>query len=212
MIEFLIFTLIGVVLGMITGLIPGLHVNTISFLLIGFVFLDPYFVIIMIISMAITHTIFDYIPSIFFGAPEASTSLSVLPGHKMLLEGKGLQALYLTVVGGVMSICITLLLFPLFLILIPIIYQNIQNFIHIILIIIASVMILLEPGKRITGFFIFMLAGILGILTLNNNFLPSHLVLFPLFTGLFGISNMIISLHKNTQIPPQLNFIPKIST
>ncbi|MFH1364028.1 MAG: tripartite tricarboxylate transporter permease [Candidatus Aenigmatarchaeota archaeon] len=211
MIEYLFFTLIGCGLGIITGLIPGLHVNTVSFGLIGFVFLNPYYVIIMIIAMAITHTIFDYIPSIFFGAPDPSTALSVLPGHQMLLDGRGLHALYLTVVGGMLSIFITLLLFPLFLISIPFLYQNIQSFIHWILIAIALVMLYAEPGKKkFYGLIIFLLSGTLGMITLNSFLLPSHLIMFPLFTGLFGISTMLISLNKKTKIPKQVMWLPKI--
>jgi len=212
MIDLLLFTLLGIGLGMITGLIPGLHVNTVSFTLIGAAFLNPYYIITIIIAMAITHTIFDYIPSIFLGAPEPSTALSVLPGHMMLLEGRGLHALFLTVVGGAMSIGITVLLFIPFLFLIPVIYQNIYTYLHWILIIISFVMLYTERGwKKMYGVFVFLLSGMLGVITLNSYMLPSHLVMFPLFTGLFGISTMLISLNMKTGLPKQKMYFPKIS-
>jgi len=213
MIELLLFTVLGICLGIITGLIPGLHVNTIAVVLVGLSFLEPYYIITLIISMAITHTIFDYIPSIFFGAPEPSTALSILPGHRMLLAGRGIHALYFTVVGGVVSIFITLLLFPLVLFIIPFLYQNIQFYIHWILISIAIFMIMIEPGrKKLYGAFIFGISGILGMISLNNFILPSHMIFFPMFTGLFGISTMIISINNKTQIPKQVTWLPKIRT
>jgi len=58
---------------------------------------------VFIIAMAITHTFLDVLPAIFLGAPDSDTALGVLPGHKLLLEGKGLIAVKLTVAGGLFA-------------------------------------------------------------------------------------------------------------
>jgi putative membrane protein len=111
--ELLIFTFFGIALGTLTGLIPGLHVNTIALILLGAaITINPYYLAVVIIAMAIAHTIWNFIPSILLGAPEGGTALSVLPGHKLFLEGRGLEAIYLTIIGGVGVIFLSLLLLP----------------------------------------------------------------------------------------------------
>ncbi|MBL7205988.1 MAG: tripartite tricarboxylate transporter permease [Candidatus Aenigmarchaeota archaeon] len=212
-VEILIFSLFGCFLGIITGIIPGLHVNTISLLLIPLsLTINPYFIAVAIIAMAISHTFFDFIPSIFLGAPEDSTALAVLPGHKMLLEGRGLEALYLTVIGGLFSVLITFILFPAFIFFIPLFYQNIHIYIHWILLTMAVVLIATERKikKILQASFIFILSGTLGYITLNSYILPSHMIMFPLFTGLFGMNNLLISLNRGTVIPEQNLKFPNI--
>ncbi|MFH1978191.1 MAG: tripartite tricarboxylate transporter permease [Candidatus Aenigmatarchaeota archaeon] len=212
MIEIILFAVAGCALGVLTGLIPGLHVNTITLLLTGFAVVgNPYNIVIVIIAMAITHTIFDFVPSVFLGAPEADTALSVLPGHMLLLTGRGIHAIYLTVMGGVGGMLLTLILFFPMLVIIPFIYQNIQNYIHIILIGIVVVMVFTERGtKKLCALLIFFLSGILGMLTLNAYILPLHIVLFPVFTGLFGMSALVISANKKPNIPKQNTRLPRI--
>ncbi len=204
--ELLLFTFLGIALGTLTGLIPGLHVNTIALLLLGLATaINPYCLAVVIIAMAIAHTIWNFIPSILLGAPEGDTALSVLPGHKMFLEGRGMEAIYLTVIGGVGVILLSLVLLPLLIQVIPFFYQNIHTYIHWVLIIIALVIIFSEPGvrKKAYAFMCFMLAGILGFMVLNSFTLPSHVMFFPLFTGLFGLSTLIISLNRKTSVPEQ---------
>ncbi len=204
-IELLAFTLLGIILGTATGLIPGLHVNTITLVLIGFgAGMNPYPLAAALISLAITHTFWDFVPSILLGAPEPSTALSILPGHYMLLEGRGLEAVYLTIIGGIGVILLSSLLFPVIIAAVPVIYRNIQLHIHWILILIAAVMILTETGRKIpAATFTFLLSGILGLIIFNSYILPSGIMLFPVFTGLFGMSTLIVSLNRKTKIPPQ---------
>lgn len=204
--HLLLFAFLGVLLGILTGLTPGLHVNTVSLLLLGAAAaLNPYLLTATIISMAITHTFFDFIPSIYLGAPEPSTALTVLPGHKYLLKGRGQEAIYLTVIGGLGSVVLAALLFPLFFFLIPFFYNSIHLYIHWVLMAIATAMILTEPSTRrkITATLIFFLSGALGFLLFSTNLLPFGQSLFPAFTGLFGISTLLISINRKTEIPEQ---------
>src|SRR3989338_1637338 len=94
--ELIIALLLGVTSGIITGLTPGIHSNLVSLLVLQFTpLLMPYFSLLslatFIMSMSITHTFLDAIPSIFLGAPESDTVLGVLPGHRYLLRGNGLD-------------------------------------------------------------------------------------------------------------------------
>ena len=50
--------------------------------------------------MAITHTFIDFIPSIFLGAPDEDSVLSILPGHKLLLKGYAYTGIILTLYGS----------------------------------------------------------------------------------------------------------------
>ena len=202
----LLFIFLGIVIGTLTGLIPGLHPNTVFILVLSFMPILTQFpvqcAIVFIASLAITNTFTDFLPSILFGAPEPGTALSVLPGHRMLLRGKGYEALFLTVVGGLLVCGLIVILLPHMLWLLPLIYQNIHSYIHIILIIIAAWMILTERGHgRIYALFVFLLAGMFGFISLNG--LSSEQVLFPALSGLFGLSMLTVSLMSKTHIPAQ---------
>ena len=117
--EVLIAALLGIIAGIFTGLIPGVHINLVSLLVVSLsVYLLDIFSLpslgVFIISMAITHTFLDVLPAIFLGAPDADTALGVLPGHKLLLQGMGYEAIKLTVIGSLFSLILALFLFPLF--------------------------------------------------------------------------------------------------
>ena len=151
--------------------------------------------------MAITHIFLDFLPSIFLGAPEESTALSVLPGHSMLLEGKGYEAIRLTTFGSYYGLLIMVAITPLFLIFLQPLYSFIQNYIAYILIA-ASIFLILKEKQKFLAFFVFALSGVLGIITLN--FYTIKEPLFPLLTGLFGTSMLLISISQRTKIPKQI--------
>jgi len=217
MLEFLLFILAGIGFGTFTGLVPGIHVNLICILLLGisstFMGLNPYYLVALIISMSVTHTILDFIPSILLGCPEDSTALSVLPGHKMLLKGKGLEAIYLTILGGIGVILFFVLMIPILIKIIPIFYEAVKNYIHYILIAIVLCLILTEKGyRKLLGLFVFLISGLLGLIAFNIPGISSTLLFFPLFTGLFGISTLLISINSETKLPKQDNEIQEVKT
>ncbi len=207
-VEVLIFMLIGIAGGTFAGLAPGIHPNTLIVLLFGTISIisgyPAYALAALVISMTITNTLVSYIPSVFLGSPEDDTSLSVLPGHRLLLDGRGLEAVYLTVVGGVGVVIMFVILLPLLIKILPILYANIKNYIPFLLIGIVSTMVIIEKGlQKLWAVIIFFLSGILGILTLNSYLIQPTFVFFPLFTGLFGISTMLLSLKSKTKLVKQ---------
>ena len=206
--EFLIAALLGILAGIVTGLIPGIHINLVSLLVVSSsVYLLNIFSFtalgVFIISMAITHTFLDVLPAIFLGAPDADTALGVLPGHRLLLQGMGYEAVKLTVIGSLSSLILALFLFPLFIIIVPNIYEGIQPLIGYLLLIIATYMILIEKGLngKFWAFTVFLMAGILGIMDLTMPNLSQPL--FPMLSGLFGVSMLIVSLSNKVEIPKQ---------
>jgi len=206
--EFLIAAFLGILAGIFTGLIPGIHINLVSLLVVSFsVYLLDIFSFtalgVFIISMAITHTFLDILPAIFLGAPDADTALGVLPGHRLLLQGMGYEAVKLTVIGSLSSLILAVFLFPLFIILVPNIYESIQPLIGFILLIIVIYMVLIEKGLngKFWALAVFTMAGILGIMDLTMPNLKQPL--FPMLSGLFGISMLIVSLSNKVEIPKQ---------
>ena len=206
--EFLIAALLGILAGIITGLIPGIHINLVSLLVVSLSayllgIFSPVSLGIFIISMAITHTFLDVIPAIFLGAPDADTALGVLPGHRLLLQGMGYEAVKLTVIGSLFSLILVVLLVPLFIKIVPNIYEAIQPWIGWILLGVVIYMILIEEGmdKKFWSLIVFSVAGVLGIIVLTMPNLKQPL--FPLLSGLFGLSMLIVSLTKKVEIPKQ---------
>ena len=198
----------GILAGIITGLVPGIHTNTVAALVLAsLAVLTNYFsslaLGVFLISMVIVHSFVDFIPSIFLGAPDAETALGVLPGHKMLIEGHGYRALKLTVIGGLGAFTIGLFLLPLFSFFVENGYFILEKLIAPIVISVSAYFIFTEKGrtKIIWSFLVAVLAGVLGIITLND--LSIKEPLFPLLSGLFGISTLIISMKDNTKIPHQ---------
>ncbi len=205
-IKIIIALSLGILFGIITGLIPGIHINLISSLIL---LLSPFFlkiikvefIAIFIISMSITHTFLDSIPSIFLGAPDESNCLIVLPGHKKLLEGKGKEAIVMTLIGSLGALVFCTSLSPLLTHITKLIYPIIKDKIYILIIIAISFLILTSKNK-LSSIFIFIISGYLGFVSLNS--LSKGNVLFPLLTGFFGLSNLLLSLKDNNEIPKQI--------
>ncbi|MEK6891448.1 MAG: tripartite tricarboxylate transporter permease, partial [Nanoarchaeota archaeon] len=189
-----------------TGLSPGIHINLVAAFLVSIsaallTITSPITLVIFIVSMGITHTFIDFIPSIFLGAPEEDTALSVLPGHQLLIEGKGYEAVKLSAYGSLFSTLTIILILPIFLFVLPKI-QNLLQIIIPIFLILSSGYIFYTEKNRIAAIIVFLLSGFLGISVLNSNLNLTE-PLLPLFTGLFGISSLIVSIKSKTKIPPQ---------
>ncbi|RLI94337.1 MAG: hypothetical protein DRO94_03125 [Candidatus Altiarchaeales archaeon] len=204
--NYLVPVIIGCLIGVVTGLTPGLHVNTIA--IIGLSLFPSLnissiqFTIIMV-SMAITHTFLDFIPGIFLGIPEEDTALNILPMHQLVIQGRAMEAVKLTAYGSLLGLGFALLLLIPMLFLIPLVYHILREFIIYILIIAILFLIgrELRRGRNavLWAIIVFFLSGFLGIIALNTKLLSQTLVLFPIFVGLFGMSNIIYSLGSKTK-------------
>ncbi|OGJ12777.1 hypothetical protein A3K82_02445 [Candidatus Pacearchaeota archaeon RBG_19FT_COMBO_34_9] len=204
LIEILLFVFLGILAGTFTGLAPGIHINLIGAILVSlsasiFSGINSIFFIIFIASMAIAHTFIDFIPSIFLGCPDTETQLSVLPGHELLKEGKGYEAIMLTAYGGLIAVIILIFIsFPLSFI-ISKLYDSVHSVMFWILLGTSFILVFTEK-KKITAFFVFVISGLLGLCVLN---LGIKEPLLPLLTGLFGSSLLIISIKNKIEIPKQ---------
>jgi putative membrane protein len=194
--------LAGIIIGTLTGVVPGIHPNTVFIFLISVVALMPLrpdILLVFIISVAVSNTFTDFLPSLIFGVPDPATALSVLPGHKLVLEGNAHEALFLTVVGGLGSIALIILTLPLIFMVLPPLYGLISPFMHIML---SGIIIWMVLGERnrMAAILVIALSGTLGFVSLNAF---SDAALFPAFTGLFALSTLFTSVRKEGEIPPQ---------
>lgn len=214
---YILFVLLGIGFGILTGLTPGFHVNNVALIAIYLSLttsLEPILLVNMIVATMITHTFVDFIPSTFLGAPEEDTSLSVLPMHRLLLKGHGYKAIYISSYASLLAAIFSLPLLPLFQILLITLNlkEHLDYIIPIILFAIILGMLYMESRKGLKNmlyaFLIFLLSGTFGYVAfnfpLNGNIVPfpgSYSLLFPIFTGLFGMPVLLFS--QNTVIPHQ---------
>jgi putative membrane protein len=150
--------------------------------------------------MSITHIFLDFIPSIYLGAPEESSSLAVLPGHELLLEGRGHEAVLYILYGCLYAVIFSIAISPIFIYLLPKIYPFIQRMMGFILIVGSIFLISKENNSKLWASIIFILSGFLGLSTFN---LTLSQPLLPLLSGLFGSSTLIYSITQKTKIPEQ---------
>ncbi len=219
---------LGFTLGILSGLIPGLHINNFAAIMLAVSpqlmaqGLSPYHMASIILAASISQTFFDIIPAVFVGAPDSDTVLAILPGHRLLLEGRGIEAVRLSALGSAGSVIVALfLVFPLSWIFSSY-YDYLMKYVGVLLLAIALMMIKAEMGPQIEGqgsmvhlkykalaALLFLTSGLLGIFAFNHQDLLSSppgfesQVLLPLLSGLFGASFLIISLSSETEIPEQ---------
>ena len=224
----LISLFVGFILGIFSGLTPGLHSNNFAALLLAIspallrVGLDPLDLATAILAASVSHTFLDIIPSIFIGAPDADTALAVLPGHEMMLEGRGIEAVRLSALGSASSILVALALIVPLSLLFGRFYDPFMDHVGLVLLAIAAVTILTERGEVIEGqgslaplkykliaLLLFLTSGLLGTFAFGHQdlarsplgFQPE--VLMPLLGGLFGASMLLISLGSRAEVPDQ---------
>jgi len=115
---------LGTCIGIFTGLVPGIHTNTVAAILVvvhapltiwlasrfgeGTISEAELAIVCFLVAVAMAHVFVSYIPATFLGAPEEGTVLSVLPGHRMLLQGRGLVSIRLSAQGGLAAVLICL--------------------------------------------------------------------------------------------------------
>ncbi len=206
--EIFLFSLLGILLGVILGLLPGLHINNILPLFLSLTFLipNPHYLAVFIVSTAIAQVFTSFLPSIFLGAPDGdSNSLSILPGHKLLLQGRGYEAIHLTVVGGIAALLLSIIVILFFGNHLTSLYHFTRPYVQYTLIAVVLFMVFSEKHfkKILSAGLIIFLSGLLGVLVLNSSIVSQQNVLFPTFAGLFAISTLLTSIAEKSKIPKQ---------
>lgn len=201
--------LLGCFLGIVSGLTPGLHVNTLAFIFVLSFANVPENIVALIVAMAVTHSFFDFVPSIVLGAPDEESYLSVLPGHRYLLKGQAYKALMLTAIGGLFGASFVLLVSPLFLLLLKGIQGLLPSLIPWLLSAALLIVVLSSKQKRKTAIVV-LLSASLGVLVLKN--LSMQHGIMAIIIGLFSFSTIMLSLMKRPKLKKQLIDLGEIKT
>ncbi|MEE0902188.1 MAG: tripartite tricarboxylate transporter permease [Methanobrevibacter sp.] len=213
MIELVIACFIGIGIGTITGMIPGIHVNTAGAILFAsstflLTLLSPEFLCVLMVAMSIAHALIEFVPSMLLGVPQEGTATSILPGHRMVLQGRSKEVIRIVSVGGFGAIIVTILMLPIFAIALPILHDATKPFTWMILLF-ASVYLTYKLTSTTRDFIwsllLFVLSGILGWITFQTP-ISSGVSLMCTFSGLFGISTILFSLNDSSTIPHQNPF------
>lgn len=214
--------LMGAAIGSVSGLIPGIHVNTLSMILLAFsapllaavsLFVPweqaPVMLACCIMSAAVVHSMVSFVPSAFIGIPDTESVMSVLPAHRMVLEGDGMVAVRCAAVGSLTGAIVSLIIaVPLYLLLKNGLGDYLNGIIMGVLIIVLALMILGESGiHRLYAAVVIIASGAAGLVAMLE-ILPMETIagigpetMFPLLTGLFGIPSLLW--QGDAEIPPQ---------
>ncbi len=208
MLEYLVIIVLGVLAGVFTGITPGIHPNTVIFVSMPFYFsMSVEFLnyLCFVCGLSVSHTFHDFIPSLFLGAPEAETALSSIPGVGMASEGRGLEAFYYTVLGGLFASLVFVLLAPFLFVALKPVYGAVQGFMEYVLLFFLFLIVFSSDSWK-NSFLIAALSGSLGVLSFSMP-VNSQYVLIPVFSGLFAVPSVMLAFGSSGGIGRQEHFV-----
>lgn len=207
-------TAVGCGAGLVAGLLPGMHVNTVCAIALSLVPGVGPAIAVALCAMAVAHGFASHLPSTYLGAPGEDTLLSALPAHRMLLEGRGPEAVQVSLDGALAGLVLaTLLLLP---------YKwllgepgrllaALEATMPWVLAAILAFLLAREVprGPRVVAWsaLVLALAGALGLVA--GRVTVAALVpvpaspLLPLLSGLFGAPALLETLRHHPAVPPQ---------
>lgn len=237
--QLLALSALGAVAGCFTGLLPSLHVNTLAVLLMatapaleaalslaGFdAFAAPFCVAALILSISIAHTFVNIVPATYLGAPDESTVLAVLPGHKLLLRGTGFRAVQLSALASQAAVLASVaLLVPFKWLLGPPVhlFEFVRGHLFILVLGLALYLVAGEsaecgptgwsPSRRrlvakACALLLLLLTSVYGLLLHRLPYASQVPVppspLLPALTGLFGAATLLAAFGTPAVIPHQ---------
>lgn len=218
----LLMSTAGALLGGFTGLVPGIHVNTLAAVMLTSYpalhiavssFAEPETVPVLvsacIMSASVVHSFMDFIPAVFIGAPDADEALTMLPGHRLLMNGEGMAAIRAAAVGSAVGAISAISLA------IPIQYimlngaADIMDQMTLYMVLFVSIVIIFSAkgiDGKVLAVILLVVSGTLGVVcdmnVLSEGLFGKGTLLFPLLSGLFGVPPLLRSVG-NEGIPEQ---------
>ncbi|WP_117595081.1 tripartite tricarboxylate transporter permease [Haloprofundus halophilus] len=208
--ELLLFAVCGVCLGTVSGLVPGVHANNFALLLAA---VGPTLpgsqtaVGAAILAAGVVHTFLDVVPALALGVPDPAMAATALPGHRLVVAGRGREALRLSALGSVLAVALAVPLALPVTWLMTEAYPVVRAYLPVVLSAVVLLLFVTEPSRRaaLAGAFCFVLASALGVSTLDlEPEAPLALggMLAPLFSGLFG-APVLLDAFDGAGVPPQ---------
>jgi putative membrane protein len=203
----------GVLCGAFTGLVPGIHTNTLAAILLAFAPEAGTWGVTVLLAAAAAHTFLSVLPTTYVGVPD-DAGLSVLPAHRLLLEGRGPEAVRVaadaTMAGTLVAVLLVL----------PFKWLTAEPGGALELlsdtlpwVLVATTLFLLAqeghkgPRAMAAAALCTLVAGALGLVAVQMRLtawvpLPAT-PLLPLLSGLFGAAGLVHSLRGSRPAPPQ---------
>jgi putative membrane protein len=200
----------GIALGTASGLVPGLHANNVALVLAGVapsIPGPPLYVGMAMLAAGVVHTFLEIVPALALGVPDPAMAVAALPGHRLVLEGRGREALRLSALGSGLAVILAV---PLA---IPVTgamtraWPTLRANLSIVLAGVAALLILTERGvvSKVAAAAAFAASAALGLATLDlspSAPLAAGGTLAPLFAGLFG-APVLVDAVGGAGVPPQ---------
>ncbi|MDZ7747336.1 MAG: tripartite tricarboxylate transporter permease [Halobacteriales archaeon] len=196
------FTLAGICLGTVSGLVPGLHANTMALVLAGIAPSlpgPPRYVVCAMLAAGVVHTFLDVVPTLALGVPDPAMAVGALPGHRLVIQGRGHETLRLSALGSGLAVVFAVpLAVPVTRVMVSA-YPLVEQHLGVLLLGTAALLVVTESSGRaaLAGVGCFCAATALGAATLDIDPqapLASGSILMPLFTGLFGAPVLVDAL------------------
>ena len=200
----------GILLGTCSGLVPGLHVNTLALLLAAAAPLvpgPPHLVGAALLAAGVTHSFLDVVPMLALGVPDPAMAVSAFPGHRLVMGGRGREALRISALGSGVAVAVAFALgVPVTWVanrVAPLVYA------HLPVVVVALLVFLLARERswraRLGGLLAVATSGLLGVVALPmdpGGVVPTGDVLAPLFAGLFGVP-VLLAAYRGAGVPEQ---------
>jgi len=200
----------GIALGTCSGLTPGLHANNFALVLAAFVPALPGPTVALgaaMLAAGVVHTFLDIVPALALGVPDPATAAVTLPGHRLVLDGRGLEALRLSALGSGLAVVAALVVAVPLTQAVEVAYPTLRRHMPVVLVVVGLVLVFTESTwpRRVAAVCVLGVAAGLGWVVLDLSLsgpIAAGGVLAPLFAGLFGAPVLIEALDGEG-IPPQ---------
>lgn len=193
MIEVIIYCFLGSLIGFLTGLIPSIHQNILIPIFLIFLTQDKILAITFLASLAISQNFGNAISSYYLSAPPEELSLSTLPSQRLAKKGFLLEVLKIYIISAVTCTPLAILLSLFFHSYISTIILNLRDFIPLMILSVLYTIFFFE-NKKMRSLIVFLLAGILGIISFNIT--EFNKAVMAMFSGFFAIPQLIINFLK----------------
>jgi putative membrane protein len=206
----LAFALGGVALGTLSGLTPGLHANNFALLLASVAPAVPGSatnVGAAVLAAGVVHTFLDVVPALALGVPDAAMAATALPGHRLVIQGRGREALRLSAVGSALAVAVAVPLAVPVTRVVTAVYPTVRAHLPWLLAGVVVFLVVTESSwrARVGGVVSVAASTALGAVALDLSPaapLDAGGMLAPLFAGLFG-APVLVEAMDGAGVPPQ---------
>lgn len=200
----------GVLLGTCSGLVPGLHVNALALLLAAAapaVPGPPHLVGAALLAAGVTHSFLDVVPTLALGVPDPAMAVSALPGHRLVMGGRGREALRVSALGSGVAVAVAFALGAPVTRVAGVVAPYVYAHLPVVVAVLLAALVAREPSwrARAGGCLAIAASSALGFVALPmepSGVAPTGDVLAPLFAGLFGVP-ILLAAYRGAGVPEQ---------